>query len=868
MWLGAFGTLYRLGCVMAPAFAADAAAEEPAESLPVLLSHLPAAYPEEALERALEGDVVLSVAVDEAGAVYEVALVEGAGHGFDAPAVEAAWSMVFAPALNARGRPVPATITYRYPFRMSAVPPLSIEGEVRVRNEKKVVADALIRAIGPHEEVARTRSDETGQFRFAALPAGEWTLTVSGQDLRPSSAAVEVPEGGYVDRVVLTAELVPQWMEYDEGVSEYVEVNAERAPDPAEREISRDVIVTLPGSMGDPMRALQNLPGVARAPFSSGQIAIRGMDTEDTSYLINGVRVPIVFHFTAVSTVVSADLLSGIGFYPGGWSVRYGRAIGGVIDLETNDDLPQRNTTAISGDIFQVAGFSRIRLGHRTALSLSARRSYIDTVAQPILSQLGAPNVKVPRYWDAQLHLVQSLPRDGRLTATLLLSDDTFRILGESGDDAVTFDTNFQKGILRHLQPTGRGWSVETTFALGPEKQELVLSGERTDLDALGIPVNLFGELPAAGNVTEEAVPRWSLRHEWSRPPGDGWWGVRAGLDASWGQQRLDYTIGQSVPESGALPIATPALYLEPMLHLGPIVGTVGARLEPVDLGKDDLGNNPAMDVTLDERASLVATFDGTKLLAHAGTYSQPPASRELLGANGPSLTLERSTQVSVGIDQRLFGDAHLGVTLYHSWLRDLIVGRDDVFRFDRTTLVPGSRYIPFVNAGAGRTFGAEIFGRWETDARIVWLAVSLSRAFRRDLPEDEEHPALSDQPVNATLIVSQALGRWRVGGRLRYVTGPPTTPVLATVYSTDLQTWVPLYGEAYSERAPSFFSLDLRVDREWWYPKWKLAVYAEVQNATNHTNVEIPGWSEDFSEPRPVTGLPVLPVIGARAQW
>jgi hypothetical protein len=175
---------------------------------------------------------------------------------------------------------------------------------------------------------------------------------------------------------------------------------------------------------------------------------------------------------------------------------------------------------------------------------------------------------------------------------------------------------------------------------------------------------------------------------------------------------------------------------------------------------------------------------------------------------------------------------------------------------------------MPFANTGIGRSYGCEIFGTMLTEERIVWVAVSLARALRRDLPDEEWHPADSDQPVNVTLIGSQAFGKWRVGLRGRYASGVAMTPVTGSVYALDLQTWYPLYGEPFSARAPAFWSIDLRLDREWWFDKWKLAFYTEVMNATNHTNVEIPLWSEDFSHLDPVTGLPILPVIGVKGSW
>lgn len=855
-------TLYRL---------TEAVAQADSPRLPVLETYMPAAYPERALERAKEGYVKLSITVDELGYVLDVQLVGAAGHGFDAPAVESAWTMHFSPALDGRGQPTSAIIDYNYVFDLKHVVPLSIDGVVREQGQKKVLANALVKAVGPDESVARTRTDDQGHFRFAGLPPGKWVLTVSGAGIVPSSASVDVPDGdAYAEGVVLSAEKLPEWQQYE--VDEYVEVEASLRADPAEQELSHDVVVTLPGSLGDPVRALQNLPGIARAPFGSGQLQVRGTDPEDTSYMLDGTRIPIAFHFTAVSTVVGPELLSAVKFWPGNWSTRYGRAIGGVVDLETNDDLPKRSTTIVSGDIFQAAGYTRQRLGKSTTLALSARRSYIDAIAQPILESSGAGDLRVPRYYDAQLHFVQATSGTGRVTGTLMASDDRFRLIGTSGLDALTYRTAFQKGIVRWLQPAGSGWSVESSLSIGPEIEELVLSDERSDaLAALGIPVDLFGELPEAGVVREEATPRWGLRHEWFKDPADGELGLRAGVDWTWGQQRIEYSLGTE--ETALAGVSLPAVYAEPTFRLGPVDFIPGIRYEGMNIGPSssdtfDETSNPRPQGSWDPRIRVVADFGTTKLLGGMGTYSQPPAMRELLSREGAGLQLEHAAQISFGVEQEVAPDTRVGVTLYDHAQENLIVGRDDLFRFDRTALVSGDHFFPFVSTGIGRSYGAEVFGTMITDERILWLALSLSRAVRRDLPQEDWHPANSDQPINLTLIGSQRFGKWRIGVRTRYASGVAITPINGAVYAVDLQTWVPLYGEPYSERAPSFFSVDVRLDREWWFDKWKLEFYTEVQNATNHTNVEIPGWSEDYSRMQPVTGLPILPVLGVKGTW
>src|SRR5262245_39846869 len=188
---------------LASAFSAAQAAEA---VLPELIEYSPAAYPEQALERSIEGDVVLGITVAEDGTVVDVEVIEPAGHGFDGPAREAAWTMRFTPARDAAGEPVSARIEYRYRFSMDDVPPLSVEGVVREQGSKSAIAGATVRASGPDEAQARTEADDQGHFRLAALAPGRWVLTVSGSGLATTSSSVDVPSDGYVDGVVLHTE--------------------------------------------------------------------------------------------------------------------------------------------------------------------------------------------------------------------------------------------------------------------------------------------------------------------------------------------------------------------------------------------------------------------------------------------------------------------------------------------------------------------------------------------------------------------------------------------------------------------------------------------------------------------------------------
>lgn len=75
-------------------------------------------YPQEARRMGVEGTVVLSFDVDEAGRVQDAVVVRGIGYGADAEALRVLRSARFHPGLQ-NGRPVRVACTLPFVFRLS-----------------------------------------------------------------------------------------------------------------------------------------------------------------------------------------------------------------------------------------------------------------------------------------------------------------------------------------------------------------------------------------------------------------------------------------------------------------------------------------------------------------------------------------------------------------------------------------------------------------------------------------------------------------------------------------------------------------------------------------------------------------------------
>ena len=87
----------------------------------------------------------------------------------------------------------------------------------------------------------------------------------------------------------------------------------------------------IPGTLGDPFRAIETLPGVATIAWPLPIYAVRGANPGTTGFFLDGMRLPALFHFALGPAVIHPYVLEGMDFYPGGYPARAGRVVGGAV---------------------------------------------------------------------------------------------------------------------------------------------------------------------------------------------------------------------------------------------------------------------------------------------------------------------------------------------------------------------------------------------------------------------------------------------------------------------------------------------------------------------------------------------------------
>jgi hypothetical protein len=93
-------------------------------------------------------------------------------------------------------------------------------------------------------------------------------------------------------------------------------------------------------------------------------------------------------------------------------------------------------------------------------------------------------------------------------------------------------------------------------------------------------------------------------------------------------------------------------------------------------------------------------------------------------------------------------------------------------------------------------------------------------------------------------------------------------TPVVGSVYLSDRNIYLPVFGDINSDRLDTAHQLDVRIDRQWTFRHFSLSGYLDVTNV--YANPKTLGfrYNFDFSERQAIEELPLVPAIGLRGSF
>lgn len=608
-----------------------------------------------------------------------------------------------------------------------------------------------------------------------------------------------------------------------------------------------------PGGNRDVSKVIQSLPGVGSGVSFRNDVIVRGGGPNENTFILDGVEIPTINHFATQGAsggpvgIINVDFVREINFYSGAFPANLGNSLSSVIEMRQIDANPDKFKFKGSVGSSDLALTLNGPVSPNTGIIFSARRSYL----QFLFAALELPFL--PTYNDFQFKIKTRINEKNEITFIGLGAIDQF-VLNESANK-----TPEQKFLLGTL-PVNEQWN----YTVGAVYKHFQKNG--------------FYNLVLSRNYLNNVSYKYFDNNE-SNPKQFDYKSaeienkIRFERNLSFENQlKINYGVGGSYAkyfnnteaniflDEGITPVIYET-YID-MFHYS-FFGLVSRsflknRLSlAAGIRADGSSYSPDMSNPLDQLSPRIsASYSLTQKWAlnfSTGRYYQRPPytamgykdTNNVLVNKQSGLKYMQSNQINSGIEFRPNVESLISLEgFYKAYsdypfsLRDSIplsTKGGDFGTFGDEELTPVSE---------GRAFGFEVLARSQSILNFNFiLAYTFVHSEFKDLRSDFENNYIASSWDNVHLLnltgTRTFKGNWYFGFKWRLVGGAPYTDYDYDKSSIK-EAWDAKGGPYldYSRfnqlRFSTFHQLDIRVDKEYFYNKWSLNIYLDIQNVYN----------------------------------
>lgn len=627
---------------------------------------------------------------------------------------------------------------------------------------------------------------------------------------------------------------------------------------------SYEEIRRAPGGFEDVIRALSVLPGIAQANPGRNDLVVRGGASSENLYLIDGVIVPNINHFGTQGanggslSFIDLNFVRDVSFSSGGFPALYGDKISSVMKINLNDGRSDRIGGKATVSASQFGVNAEGPLSKDLNFLFSARRSYLDFIFK------AAGFGFVPEYYDVLGKVTYGSARKHSLSFLFIGAFDNVRFFNNTSDQRYDNSRTLGTDQLQYVSALSYRYLFNDGFLTVNLGRNFV-DYDFSQKDTLGIPLFLNDSREQENNLKADLLIKLSPSSE-----------LNAGAD----MKLIDFDTQVKLPFfvttfGDTLTITSlnkntgfkkAGIYLQFSDRFSEyFAATAGIRADYFD----------AIDRSVDisPRASVSYFPDEVSTVSlSAGLYHQNPSYIWLAGDRRNSrLKSIRALHTILGFERRISQDMQFKIegfikqyTNYPaSLLRPYLIlsntgsgygGSDDNFStFALEQLV---------SSGKGNVKGIEL--QLQKKASDIPYYGIMSFTYSRSVFTAADGVARAgsyDQQYIFNLSGGYLFNdNWEAALKFRYASGRPVTP-----FNPDGSQSVSRYN---SERLDAIHSLDLRVDRRWFFDDWTLVAYVDIQNVYGRNNVTSLKWDYRNNKVEKSSSIGVLPSIGISAEF
>lgn len=612
------------------------------------------------------------------------------------------------------------------------------------------------------------------------------------------------------------------------------------------RTIGVNEIERNPGGNRDISKALQSLPGVASSVAFRNDIIIRGGAPNENRFYLDGVEVPNINHFATQGAsggpvgLINVNFIREVEFFSGAFPSNRGNALSSVLNFKMKDPRQDR----IGGNFTLGANDAGITIEGPIAKGHSFMFSYRRSYLQLLFRLLGLPFL--PTYDDFQLKYKARINDKNEIIVVGLGAIDQFKL---NTDD----DLDPEQQRIVDVLPVNNQWN----YTLGVnwknyrEKgySELVVSRNMLNNRAFKYEGNIEADTNLILDYTSQEIEnKVRFENNWR----DKGWKLNYGVAYEFARYNNSTFNRVNLPDGSIGEIDFESqLDIHKWGAFGQISRTFVEGRLLMSFGARFDGNSFSTQMaktyeTFSPRLSVSYAFnDNFNINANVGRYFQLPAYTSLGFRNNAGDLVNQDNLKYIASNHGVLGVEYINKN-------GLKVSVEGFFKYwqDYPFLVSDS--ISLANLGAdfgvignaevvsegdGRAYGAELLVQqklWKGFYGI--LAYTWVRSEFQDRNGDFIPSSWDAQHLISLTGGKKFKRNWEIGARWRFTGGSPYTPndvatsALVPVWNIN-RSGIPDNSQLNSQRLKPAHFLDIRVDKKWFFKKWALNVYIDIQN-------------------------------------
>lgn len=522
-------------------------------------------------------------------------------------------------------------------------------------------------------------------------------------------------------------------------------------------------IKSLPKFMGetDILKAIQLLPGVKSGVEGTSGFYVRGGSPDQNLILLDGVPLYNVSHLFGFFSVFNGDAVSNINLLKGGFPARFGGRLSSVLEVNTKDGNKEKLKGKFGiGLISSSVMLEGPAIKDKSTFVISARRTYIDILAQPFIRAQTDGTSAGYYFYDLNGKYTHKLNDRNKVYASFYAGNDKFYVKSKMDDSKTNGGLGWGnlsgvvKLVSQHNDKIFGNYSLcYTRYRFLTELEsiddESVPKEEQNSFFARYYSV--INDITAKAEYDYYASPNHLvrfgglyIRHQFNP-------GAIAVKDVIEGQTVLDTVTGRNPINADEMNLyaeddfkISKSIKVNYGLHYSNfnVQNTFYQSLQPRISARYLFNNGMAL------KASYSRMTQYIHLLSNAGiglpTDLWVPSTTRLLP--------ERSGQGAVGIAKTLFQDYELTVEGYYKTMSNVIEYKDGE-SFGGTD----RKFDTKVEAGKGWSYGGEFLFQKKEGRTVGWVGYTLSWTNRQfpNLASGKVFPYRYDRRHDVSLVIT-----------------------------------------------------------------------------------------------------------------